>query len=251
MIYNEDTYCVLYHRTVREFGAVQAVVFNTIAGLIQAGDGCISNETLCDLCGCTEQYMRKILSALIDAEYIDKVSGNGRGKKTTYMLTEKGKQNAPLYAPKRGNKVILKGETKSTPIIKDINKENKLINMEDFLIFWNLFRVDQDHESERTRCEGYWRYMPEDKRQSIIRELEEGKRSNNTKSPYVYLYNYIIPLRFMRAGTKAFDTWKQDNIDNGRRMCLIQYDNKAAYCLAEDLPQMLEAGATLWDGDWK
>lgn len=251
MIYNEDTYCVVYHRNVREIGAVQAVVFNTIAGLIQAGDGCISNDTLCDLCGCTEQYMRKIIAALIEVGYIDKVAGNGRGKKTTYVLTEKGKQNAPLYAPKRGNKVIQKGETKRTPIIKDINKENKLINMEDFSIFWNLFRVDQDHESERTRCEGFWRYMPEDKRQSIIRELEEGKRSNNTKSPYVYLYNYTIPLRFIRQGTATFDKWRRENIETGKRMCLILYDGRVANCLAEDLPQMIEAGAELINGDWK
>ena len=253
MIYNEDTYCVLYHRTVREIGAVQAVVFNTIAGLIQAGDGCISNDTLCDLCGCTEQYIRKILAALIDAGYIDKVAGNGRGKKTAYILTEKGKQNAPLYAPKRGNKVHQKGETKCTPINKDINKDNKLINMEDFSKFFDMFKCDPEHENERERCERVWLYLPDDKKQAIFTDLEQPRprRSNNTNSPYVYLYNFKTPLPYMRQGTAKFTNWLMEHKQKGDRICMVRYDDHVAWCLADDLPTMIEAGAELINGDYK
>lgn len=255
MIYNEDTYYIGYHRNVREMGAVTALVFDTIAGMVANSDGVISNESIAELLGVTEKYVRGQIATLVQMGYIDKVAGNGRGKKTTYILTEKGEQNAPLYAQKGGTKRPKKGEQNDPLNNKDINKE-KLIKKEDFGMvdfekFWGLFRCDPEHEHEQQRAEGVWRYMPEDKRNAIIRELESGQRSNTTKSPYVYLYNYQEPLRYIRQGSAKFDKWHRENLAAGNRMCLIKFDNGIANCLAEDLPKLLEAGAVLLNGDWK
>lgn len=255
MIYNEDTYYVGYHRNVRAMGAIPALVFDTIAGMVANSDGQISNDGIAELLGVTEKYVRGQIALLIQMGYIDKLAGNGRGKKTTYILTEKGEQNAPLFVKKGGTKRPLKGEQNDPLKNKELNKE-KLIKKEDFGMvgfdkFWNLFNVDPEHEQERNRCENVWRYMPQDKRDSVIRELEDGKRNNSTKSPYVYLYNYEEPLRYVRQGTRAFDKWRLDNIEAGKRMCLIKFDGRIANCLAEDLPRMIDAGAELLNGDWK
>lgn len=263
MIYNEDTYYVGYHRNVRTMGAIPALVFDTIAGMVANSDGQISNDGIAELLGVTEKYVRGQIALLIQMGYIDKVAGNGRGKKTTYILTEKGEQNAPLYAQKGGTKRLLKGEQNDPLSQRKVAKENinkvenkDLIKKEDFGMvdfdkFWNLFNVDPEHEQERNRCENVWRYMPQDKRDSVIRELEDGKRNNSTKSPYVYLYNYQEPLRYVRQGTSKFEKWRLDNIAAGKRMCLLKYDGRVAYCLAEDLPKMIDAGAELLNGDWK
>ena len=203
MIYNEETYYVGYHRNVRELGAVPALIFDTIAGLIYNSDGCIGNDTIAELLGITERYLRQQLDVLIRMGYIDKVPGNGRGKKTTYILTKKGEQNAPLYAKKGGTKRHEKGEQNDPLKEKDNNKDNIIINMEDFVKFWDLFKVDDEHYLERERCERLWYVMPEDKRQSVIRDLEDGHKPNKTKSPFVYLRYYEKPLRYMRQGTKV------------------------------------------------
>ena len=255
MIYNEDTYYVGYHRNVRAIGAFTALVFDTIAGMVMNSDGVISNDSIAELLGVSEKHVREQIKRLVELDYIDKLAGNGRGKKTTYILTEKGEQNAPLFAKKGGTNRPKKGEQIAPLINKDINKE-KLIKKEDFGMvdfdkFWNLFNVDPDHEPERNRCENVWRYMPEDKRNAIIRELESGRRSNTTKSPYVYLYNYEEPLRYVRQGTNGFEKWRLLNIQEGKRMCLIKFDGRIANCLAEDLPKLIDAGAELINGDWK
>ena len=263
MIYNEDTYYIGYHRNVRAMGAVTSLVFDTIAGMVANSDGVISNDAIAELLGVTEKYVREQIKRLCDMGYIDKLAGNGRGKKTTYVLTEKGEQNAPLYVQKGGTKRPLKGEQNAPLSQRKEPKENnnKVINkvlikkenfsMEDFLKFWNLFRVDPEHELERDRCENKWRHMEEDQRQSVIRELEDGRRNNSTKSPYVYLFNYKEPLRYIRQGTVGFEKWRTENLAAEKRMCLIKFDGRIANCLAEDLPKLIEAGAELINGDWK
>ena len=263
MIYNEDTYYIGYHRNVRAMGAVTSLVFDTIAGMVMNSDGVISNDAIAELLGVTEKYVREQIKRLCDMGYIDKLAGNGRGKKTTYVLTEKGEQNAPLYAQKGGTNRPKKGE-QIDPLSKrkepkennnkDISKvliKKENFSMEDFLKFWNLFRVDPEHENERSRCENLWLYMPTDKRASIIRELEDGRRNMSTRSQYVYLFNYKEPLRYVRQGTSGFEKWRTDNIVAGRRMCLIKFDGRIANCLSEDLPKLIEAGAELINGDWK
>ena len=102
MIRNEDTYYIGYHRNVREMGALPAVTFDTICGLLREdGIGEISNNTLCELLGVTVQGLRKIINKLIEAGYIEIVRGIGRGNNSTYMLTQKGKQSCRLFANKR------------------------------------------------------------------------------------------------------------------------------------------------------
>ena len=53
MIRNEDTYCIVPHKIVRELGACEAIVFSTIIGLLRKSDGIgeIGNSTLMDMCG--------------------------------------------------------------------------------------------------------------------------------------------------------------------------------------------------------
>lgn len=251
MIYNEDTYYVGYHRNVRAMGAVTALVFDTIAGMVMNSDGVISNDSIAELLGVTEKYVRGQIATLVQMGYIEKVAGNGRGKKTTYILTEKGEQNAPLYAQKGGTNRPKKGEQNAPLNNKDINKEILIKEKSNFEIFWSLFKVDAAHEGERSRAENVWCGMPEDERAAVLRELESGKRSINTKSPYVYLYNYKEPLRFVRQGSPEFTRWYNDNLAANKRMCLIKFDGRIANCLAEDLPKMIDAGAELLNGDWK
>lgn len=123
--------------------------------------------------------------------------------------------------------------------------------MDDFVKFWDWFSADADHQNEKERCEKYWYLMPDAKKQSILRDVDENRKPNNILSPYVYLFNYYIPLRFVRQGTKAFDKWREDNLAAGKRMCLIRFEERIANCLSEDLPAMIEAGAVLINGDWK
>ena len=114
MIKNEDTYYIGYHKNVRELGALPAVAFDTIAGLLRpnGGIGDIANSTLCDLLGISDKGLRKIIAKLIECGYLDRVQGNGRTNKTTYALTKKGEQSSVFLVekggtkfPKRGNKI--------------------------------------------------------------------------------------------------------------------------------------------------
>ena len=264
MIYNEDTYCIVYHRNVRELGAIPALVLNTIAGMVAHSDGQISNDSLAELLGITERYLRPQIELLINAGYIDKISGNGRGKKTTYVLTEKGDQNVPLYAKKGGTKCTKKGEqnvplynkeinkdyTTRTRVAKEEEKKEFLIglDMELFNRFWNAFKVDAEHESERERCERAWYYKSDDEKQSIIRSVEDGSARKWTQSPFVWLQNFKAPLPFVRQG-EACKRWLKEHADE--RKCVILFDGSSAFCLASDLEKMIEAGAKLVNGDWK
>ena len=260
MIYNEETYYIGYHRNVREMGSpVTALVFDTIAGMCVNSDSMISNSSLAQLLGVTERYVIDQVNLLITMGYIEKIAGNGRGKKTTYILTEKGEQNAPLFARKRVNKTTIKGEQNDTLNNKEIKKsinsrtrETKKENfMNDFDLFWKAFNVDDEHAGERSRCEAQWRYMEDDMKAAIIKELEAGKKSINTPSPRVYLYNYKEQLPFVRQGTAAFTKWLDEHRSAGERICMVKYDGRMAWCLANDLPKMIDAGAELINGDYK
>lgn len=287
MIYNEETYYIGYHKNVRELGALPAVAFDTIAGLLRpnGGIGDIANSTLCDLLGISDKGLRNIISKLIEYGYLDKVQGNGRTNKTTYVLTKKGEQSSVFLAEKgginykkRGNKVPLKGEQNS-PINTELNKELKesdgvlretqsptlsdttpqnLENMEDFNLFWSLYPGDPSWKSEKENCERIWFGMSQEWRDRLIQQLREGKRwrVRENDNPYWYLRNYNGEavkgeLPYLRQGTASFGKWRDDNVKNGVRMCLIRFDDHVAYCLASDLPVMIDAGAKLLNGDWK
>ena len=287
MIYNEETYYIGYHKNVRELGALPAVAFDTIAGLLRenGGIGDIANSTLCDLLGISDKGLRNIISKLIEHGYLDKVQGNGRTNKTTYVLTKKGEQSSVFLAEKggtnykkRGNKVPLKGE-QTSPINTELNKELKesdgvlretqsptlsdttpqnLENMEDFNLFWSLYPGDPNWTSEKENCERIWFGMSQEWRDRLIQQLREGKRwrVRENDNPYWYLRNYngeVVKgeLPYLRQGTAAFVQWHEKNVRNGIRMCLIRFEEHVAYCTADDLPVMIDAGAKLIDGNWK
>ena len=116
MIYNEDTYYIGYHKNVRELGALPAVAFDTIAGLLRENDsdGAIANSTLADLLGISERGLRDIISKLIESGYIEKIGGNGRGNKTAYKLTKKG-EDCSTFTPKKGGRLFRERGKKVPP----------------------------------------------------------------------------------------------------------------------------------------
>lgn len=287
MIYNEETYYIGYHKNVRELGALPAVAFDTIAGLLRdsGGIGDIANSTLCDLLGISDKGLRNIISKLIEHGYLDKVQGNGRTNKTTYVLTKKGEQSSVFLTEKggtnykkRGNKVPLKGE-QSTAINTELNKELKesdgvlrdaqsptlsdttpqnLENMEDFNLFWSLYPGDPNWQSEKENCERVWHAMQQEWRDRLIQQLREGKRwrVRENDNPYWYLRNYngeVVKseLPYLRQGTASFVKWHDENVKNGVRMCLLMFEERVAYCTADNLSVMIDAGAKLINGDWK
>ena len=151
MIYNEETYCVVYHKIVREIGAWEAIVFGTIVGLLRKTDGIgeVSNQQLMDLCGINNKMsLFRYINKLIEAEYIEKREGKGRGNISIYYVTKKGNNLLP-FSEKKGNKNDIKKVTKMNekgnnllPINKDNNKE---INKE----YLSSFEVQSPSNDER------------------------------------------------------------------------------------------------------
>lgn len=279
MIYNEEAYCNCYYRTIRELGAVPALVFNTIAGLLRTknGYGEINNETLCELIGVTVQYLRSVIKKLISEGYIEKVAGKGRGNISIYYITEKGKQNIPFFDQKRETKPIIKGkqnapkrETKRTLsniYNTELNTGGKNVyagapapaptttpTQEDFFKFWSLFCPDTSHDHDKENCFAVWQSMSESDRKMLLDDLRAGRRYKKTDNPYWYLKDWQAPLPFMRQGTQAFADWLDRARKDGKGVLLIKYpvdpnvpvdQAPLAYCLAEDKDKMLNAGAVL------
>ncbi|MBO4693444.1 MAG: winged helix-turn-helix transcriptional regulator, partial [Clostridia bacterium] len=108
---NENAYYIGYYHNVRTLGAMPALVFDTIVGYIrQTGIGYVDNDTICELLNITERYLLPIIKKLINEGYIEKDPGNGRGNKSTYYLTKKGKQKAPFYDQKVEQNAPLYGQ---------------------------------------------------------------------------------------------------------------------------------------------
>ena len=132
MIKNEDTYCVVPHKIMREIGACEAVIFGTIATLLRKSDGYgnVSNQTLMDMCGITNKMsLSRYISRLIQSGYIEKGKGKGRGNISIYYITEKGNNLLP-FKDKKGNKNDIEKVTEMNekgnnllPINKGENKE--------------------------------------------------------------------------------------------------------------------------------
>ena len=265
MIHNEDAYYTGYYRNVRALGAVPALVFDTICGLIrETGIGEIANSTLCDLLGITPQGLIKVVRKLIETGYIDKSKGDGRGNKTVYMLTEKGKQSCPFIEKKgsttfnkRVNDVSLKGKQRLTinkELKEEINKESSgvlreaqsptpftpttqiLENMEDFKLFWDLYPGDPEWSHEKESCERAWFAMQQSWRDNLVQQLQRGKRwrpldkqHHERNNPLWYIQNYNgetvpVELPFLRQGSRRFSAWLEESQRNGRKIILMRYD---------------------------
>ena len=215
MIRNEDTYCIVPHKIVRELGACEAIVFSTIIGLLRKSDGIgeIGNSTLMDMCGINNKMsLFRYINKLIESGYIEKRSGDGRGNISIYYVTEKGNNLLP-FSEKKGNKNIPERVTKIyekgnnlLPINKGINKElkesdgdtreaqspslsttttffeeNNFNNqnqntMEDFNEFWSLYPGDPEWSHEKEACERAWYSMQQSWRDNLVQQLRQGKR---------------------------------------------------------------------------
>lgn len=293
MIKNEETYCTVQHKIVRELGAWEAVVYATIANLLRKTDGIgdVSNQTLIDLCGVNKKSLSRYIATLIEAGYIEKRAGDGRGNISIYYITKKRDKMTPFidkkggqFVPERGTKMPIKGD-KMTPINKGENKEiNKesgsearvpadvpasiptlsdttplnFENMEDFDLFWEMYPGEPNWQNEKENCERVWFAMPQEWRDRLIQQLRDGKRwrVRENDNPYWYLKNYNGEevkgeLPYLRQGTVKFENWHRKNIAERNRMCLLRFEEHVAYCLYSDIQTMTAAGAVVLNDNWK
>ena len=293
MIKNENTYCKVQHKIVRELGAWEAVVYGTIADILRKKDGYgnVSNDTLINLIGRDKKSIYRWIDRLIDAGYLEKVGGKGRGNISIYYITKKGGNMTPFEEEKRGqidtekganmtkkggempplntgeNKEINKesgGETRvpvdvpaSLPALSDTTPLN-FENMEDFNLFWEMYPGDPNWQGEKENCERVWFAMPQEWRDKLIQQLRDGKRwrVRENDNPYWYLKNYSGEdvkgeLPFLRQGTVEFEKWHSKNVASGVRMCLLHFRERVAYCLYSDLQTMVDAGAKVLNDNWK
>ena len=226
MIRNEDTYCIVQHKIVRELGAWEAVVYSTIATLLRKSDGIgeVSNQTLMDMCGIKRASLFRYIGSLIESGYIEKRSGNGRSNISIYYITKKGLNLIPLKVEKgsqndteRVSKKSIKGlnlstinkgeikekkesgsvmrETHTTPLSDTTPQifEKKGENiMEDFKEFWSLFPESEKWNHEKEACERVWHTLQQSWRDNLVQQLRDGKmwRKRENENPYWYLKNY-------------------------------------------------------------
>lgn len=260
MIKNEDTYCIIHHKIVRELGAWEAVVYGTIANILRKKDGYgnVSNDTLINLIGRDKKSIYRWIDRLVDAGYLDKVGGKGRGNISIYYITKKGGNMTPFKEEKRGQIDTEKGANMTEkggempPINKGENKEiNKesgddmhasaqshtlsttpqnFKNMEDFNLWFELFTGGSEWQHEKENCERVWFGMTQQWRDNLVQMAQNGlrwrKREND--NPYWYLKNYNgevaqVELPYLRQGTGKFENWYCRNLAYGKKMVLMRY----------------------------
>lgn len=220
MIFKEDTYCTVPHKIVREIGAFEAIVFATIAGLLRKSDGIgeVSNQTLMEMCGINNKMsLFRYIGKIIQAGYIEKRSGDGRGNISIYYITEKGNNLLP-FNNKKGNKNDIKRVTilnekgnNLLPIYKDNNKDNNKggeyaryahmspsptpIKIEDnlFLYFWSIYPYANSYPHEQEECYKYWQQKSEIEKDSIIAGIEQ-KKFKSLKNPIFFLREFRLTI---------------------------------------------------------
>ena len=260
MIKNEDTYCIIHHKIVRELGAWEAVVYGTIANLLRKTDGYgnVSNDTLINLIGRDKKSIYRWIDRLVDAGYLDKVGGKGRGNISIYYITKKGGNMTPFKEEKRWQIDTEKGANMTEkggempPINKGENKEiNKesgddmhasaqshtlsttpqnFENMEDFNLWFELFTGGSEWQHEKENCERVWYGMTQQWRDNMVQMAQNGLRwrKRENENPYWYLKNYNgevaqVELPYLRQGTKEFENWYYGNLASGTKMVLMRY----------------------------
>lgn len=281
MIKNEETYCVVQHKIVRELGAWEAIVYGTIASLLRKSDGIgeVSNQTLIDMCGTNRKSLSRYIDSLIQSGYIEKREGNGRGNISIYYITKKGdkmttfkQEKGGQNDPERGTNLPIKGD-KMTPINKgenkEINKESGGVlhtrvqsptlsdttpqnfeNMEDFKEWWQLFTGGTEWQSEKENCEHVWNTLQISWRDNLVQMAQRGERwrVRENDNPYWYLKNYNgekpnRELPFYRQGTPQFGKWLNEQEQAGKHIIIMRYEGHLAYCLESDRELMEAAGA--------
>lgn len=229
MLKNEETYCVVYHKIVRELGAWEAVVYSTIANLLRKTDGIgeVSNQTLMEMLGKDKKSIYRWIATLIEAGYIEKRAGDGRGNISIYYITKKGGNLTP-FKEKKGWQFDTERVAKSTikggnlpPINKGENKEKnkesggdtrdtrdphalsdttpqifeeKVFNpknentMKDFEEFWELFPGHENWSGEKESSERVWFATPQEWRDKLIQQLRSGQRWRVRENDNPYWY---------------------------------------------------------------
>lgn len=270
MIHNEEAYYTGYYRNVRAMGAIPALVFDTICGLLRTNEsGEIANGTLCEMLGCTKPTLLSAIKKIQMDGLIERTDVIGRGNKTVYVLTEKGKESCPFMAEKRlknftekVKKFNEKGK-EILPINKELNKElkerevtptpisnpNEKIFMKDFETWWSKYPGDPDYSYDKENCEKVWSLMQPEWREKLVTMAERGIRwrTKQNDKPIFYLRDYVgqdaqMELPFVRQGSKAFAKWIE-NHEHKDVICLFRYDGSLAYCLEDAKQMMIDAGA--------
>lgn len=279
MIHNEDAYYTGYFRNVRELGAVPALVFDTICGLIrETGIGEIANSTLMEFLGIkSKRTLIDAINKIVEAGYIEKKNGDGRGNKCIYYITEKGAENVPFMVEKGCRKytkrvqILHEKGAENAPINKVLNKELKesggvthdaqhaplstttpqnFGNMDDFNEWWSLFTGDTEWQGEKENCERVWNTLQQSWRDNLVQMAKNGLRwrQRENDNPYWYLKNYNgetaqRELPYMRQGTLKFTRWLDEQERAGRKIAIMRYEGSLAYCLTSDVELMESAGA--------
>ncbi len=271
MIKNEETYCIVQHKIVRELGAWEAVVYGTIANLLRKTDGIgeVSNQTIMDMCGIKRASFFRYISTLIESGYIDKRSGDGRGNISIYYITKKGLNLIP-FSDKKGSQNETERVSKMNekgliliPINKGINKEikerevtptpisnpNEKIFMKDFETWWSKYPGDPDYSYDKENCEKVWSLMQPEWREKLVTMAERGIRwrTKQNDKPIFYLRDYVgqdaqMELPFVRQGSKTFAKWIDEH-EHKDVICLFRYEGSLAYCLEDAKQMMIDAGA--------
>ena len=122
--------------------------------------------------------------------------------------------------------------------------------MSEFDEFWKLYPGDPDWSHEKEHCENFWRYMSDEHRAKLIKQLRAGLRwrVRENDNPIWYLRNYKGEdvkgeMPCVRQGTVTFEKWLTDAERTNTPVAIIRYEEKIAYCYESDLQTMLDAGA--------
>lgn len=228
MIKNEDTYCTVQHKIVRELGAWEAVVYGTIANLLRKTDGIgeVSNQTIMDLCGVKRASLFRYITSLIESGYIEKRSGDGRGNISIYYITKKGLNLSTLKQEKgsqneteRVSKKSIKGLNLSTinkGIIKEINKGNSLSSFDGS----NESKEEEDKNFIEKENINNSVVSPEDEQKALedVKNLfAQDEIENETKSSFAEFWRLFKPDERQQCKYKvALKYWNEEMPENWR-----------------------------------
>ena len=228
MIKNEDTYCIVQHKIVRELGAWEAVVYGTIANLLRKTDGIgeVSNQTIMDLCGTSKKSLLRYIDTLIESGYIEKRGGNGRGNISIYYITKKGVNLIPFSKEKgcqNDTKRVSKMDGKGvnfTPInkgiIKEINKGNSLSSFDGS----NESKEEEDKNFIEKENINNSIVSPEDEQKALedVKNLfAQDEIENETKSSFAEFWRLFKPDERQQCKYKvALKYWNEEMPENWR-----------------------------------
>ena len=228
MIKNEDTYCTVQHKIVRELTAWEAVVYGTIVNLLRktGGYGNVSNDTLVNLIGRDKKSIYRWIDNLIKAGYLEKVGGKGRGNISIYYVTKKGGNITPFKEEKRGQIDTEKGANMTEkggcmpPINKGINKEINKGN--------SLSSFDGSNESKEEEDKNFIEkeninnsiVSPEDEQKALedVKNLfAQDEIKNETKSSFAEFWRLFKPDERQQCKYKvALKYWNEEMPENWR-----------------------------------